>query len=159
MIEGLAKRWIGRRASWRELERDYLRAHSNPMNHRLHLIGVPLIAMAVLITLGAIPALDVGLLALALLSLSYVCVAPRQGAVASLVLLTLYLLVGWMPLSGELLWTLAGVLFLIGVVIQLYGHKLEGNRPAFLENLAHLWVAPMVLFGSSLRSLRRRAFR
>jgi uncharacterized membrane protein YGL010W len=52
----------------------------------------------------------------------------------------------------------AGSVFVLGWTLQLLGHRLEGNRPALLTNLAQILVAPLFLtaeLGFSL-GLRRR---
>lgn len=39
----------------------------------------------------------------------------------------------------------AATVFVLGWALQLLGHRLEGNRPALLTNLAQILVAPLFL--------------
>ncbi|HEY2932332.1 MAG TPA: DUF962 domain-containing protein [Acidobacteriota bacterium] len=40
-------------------------------------------------------------------------------------------------------WKMAAILFVGGWILQLTGHWIEGNRPAFLKNPAFLIVGPI----------------
>ena len=40
---------------------------------------------------------------------------------------------------------IAATTFVLGWALQLLGHRLEGNRPALLTNLAQIFVAPLFL--------------
>ena len=42
-------------------------------------------------------------------------------------------------------WRWALVLFVTGWILQLVGHAIEGNRPAFLRNPLYFFVAPLWL--------------
>ena len=64
--------------------------------------------------------------------------------VALLVVLTA--LAEWSThLATPLTRTLASTAFIVGCALQLLGHRLEGNRPALLDNLLQILVAPMYL--------------
>lgn len=146
----------GRRAAWRRLEADYLAYHTLPANRRLHRVGVPAIALAVLLALTSIEVpgtpVDLGAPVLLVFVVSYVVLLPRAGLLAAAVLTLLWLLARLAHQElGSAAWWLATASFAGGWIAQLTGHRLEGNRPAFLTNARHLWVAPLALASELLQ--------
>lgn len=132
----------------------YGRYHRDRRNRLTHFVGVPLIVFSVLV----------------LLSLSRVTLGGTELAVAWPALL---ILIGYYAtLDAGLAAALAGVTlpmawvaglvagegpatayktflagFLIGWAFQLLGHRMEGNRPALLDNLYQIVAAPIFLAG------------
>jgi uncharacterized membrane protein YGL010W len=145
----------------------YGRYHRDPRNRLTHYFGVPVIIYALLIpaTLyrvsvgGAEVSLDRIIIAAALVG--YLLVDLRLGltlAVALCALAAAAEVTAALGASAAL--TVAGAAFLAGWALQLLGHRLEGNRPAFLTNLAQLLIAPLYLtaelgFSLGLRSSLR----
>jgi uncharacterized membrane protein YGL010W len=131
---------------------DYGVYHRDPRNRRTHYFGVPAIAYAVLvlaalvkITLFGFP-VDLDRILVAAFVLFYLMLDLRLGIVLA-VLLTL---LAWaaetttrLGVSGSLV--AACVVFVLGWVLQFFGHYLEGNRPALLTNLFQIVVAPIYL--------------
>jgi len=130
----------------------YAAYHQDARNKATHFIGVPLIAFSLMIPLGWLRA-DVGGFAL-------------SAALAVTVVLLLYYLVLDIPLGlamvavfGLMLWaaeplSLAPlavglgwflVLFIGGWALQLWGHAFEGRKPALVDNLFQIFVAPIFL--------------
>ena len=143
----------------------YARFHRDPRNRLTHYFGVPAIIYAVLILLalhsvtiaGATLRLDRIIIALA--AIGYIALDPGLGLPLALALALLGVAaeatctLGALPALG-----VAAVVFVLGWALQLLGHRLEGNRPALLTNLAQILVAPLFLtaeLGFSL-GLRRR---
>jgi len=155
-----------------ELLADYGAYHRDPRNRLTHYFGVPAIVYAVLIP-AALQTLTISdftvsldRIIVALFVLFYMILDLRLG-VALAVLLTL---LAWMAelttqLGGSACLGVAGIVFVIGWVLQLFGHHLEGNRPALLTNLFQIVVAPIYLaaelaFAMGLRAgLRARVER
>jgi len=147
------------RGAWRRLEADYLAFHTLAVNRRLHRVGVPTIALSVLVALSSARyhvlglELDLALPILVALCVFYLALELRAAVLADLILVALYalarLLIEWL---GDGAWLVAGGAFISGWIAQLAGHALEGNRPAFLQNAQHLWVAPLALAGEALRN-------
>ncbi len=143
----------------------YARFHRDPRNRLTHYFGVPAIIYAVLIPLalhaytivGATLRLDRIIIALA--AVGYIALDPGLG----LSLLLALALLGaaaeaTCALGSSAALTMAAVVFVLGWALQLLGHRLEGNRPALLGNIAQIFVAPLYLtaeLGFSL-GLRRR---
>jgi uncharacterized membrane protein YGL010W len=130
----------------------YGRFHRDARNRLTHYFGVPAIIYAILIplalyslpALGAATRLDRVLVVLA--ALGYLSLDRPLGASLTLVLALLALAAeATARLGADTAWTIAGVVFILGWALQLLGHRLEGNRPALLANLAQILVAPIFL--------------
>jgi uncharacterized membrane protein YGL010W len=48
-------------------------------------------------------------------------------------------------LGAAIGWTCFGVLFVGGWILQLVGHVFEGRRPALVDNLFQIFIAPLFL--------------
>ncbi len=114
-------------------------SHQNPVNERIHFVAIPLIMLSLLGLLYALHPFA----AYAFVAASLVYYA-RLSAVflvtmlmGSLVALSLVKLMG-----GDVLWVSAAV-FLGAWVMQFVGHKIEGKKPSFFEDLQYLWVGPL----------------
>ena len=131
---------------------DYGSYHRDARNRLTHYFGVPAIAYAVLIPAAlhrlTLFDLTIGLdrLIVAALVLFYLILDLRLG-------LALAALLGLLAFSAEMTTRLgvsgclilAGVVFVLGWALQLFGHHLEGNRPALLTNVFQILVAPIYL--------------
>lgn len=124
----------------------YGESHQNPTNILIHKIAVPLIYFSVVCLITAIP----GLLGLIILSL---CVLVAIGFYFSLdiklgLLMSLYTGVCIyisMLLNQNQVMIAAGI-FIIAWVFQFIGHKIEGKKPSFLDDLSFLLIGPAWVF-------------
>jgi uncharacterized membrane protein YGL010W len=144
----------------------YGRFHRDPRNRLTHCFGVPAILYAVLIPLALHPqalsgvSLRLDRVVIVLATVGYIALDAGLG-------LSLGVALGLLGAAAEATCILVGpssalaiaaTVFLLGWALQLLGHRLEGNRPALLTNLAQIFVAPLFLaaeVGFSL-GLRRR---
>lgn len=130
----------------------YAAYHQDARNKATHFVGVPLIAFSLMIPLGWLRA-DVGgvtlsaaLAVTSLLLLYYLILdVPLGLAMCAVFALMLW---GAEPLSqaaflASLGWFL--VLFVGGWALQLWGHVYEGRKPALVDNLFQVFVAPIFL--------------
>src|SRR5258706_4219872 len=130
----------------------YAAYHQDARNKATHFVGVPMIVFSLLIPLGWLRA-DVGGVALSaalvitcLLMLYYLFLdVPLGLAMGAVFALMLW---GAEPLSraslgASLAWFL--VLFAVGWALQLWGHVYEGRKPALVDNLFQVFVAPIFL--------------
>jgi uncharacterized membrane protein YGL010W len=130
----------------------YAAYHRDPRNKATHFVGVPLIMLALLIPLSfhrfelmgfhVTPAM---LLAAALLG--YYFVLDLALAVAMLAVLGALIWLAELIAAGDAVraWTWFAVLFVGGWILQLVGHAFEGRRPALVDNLFQIFVAPIFL--------------
>jgi uncharacterized membrane protein YGL010W len=130
----------------------YAAYHQDARNKATHFVGVPLIAFSLLIPLGWLR-VDVGgfavsaaLVVTTLLLLYYLFLDIPLGLVMCVVFALM--LWGADPLSQATLGTSAAwflALFIAGWALQLWGHVYEGRKPALVDNLFQVFVAPIFL--------------
>jgi len=130
----------------------YGRFHRDVRNRITHAFGVPAIVYSILVAAAtyAVPILGarIGIdrLVIAVASLGYVVLDLRLG----LTLLVAFALLGaaaeaTAAAGPPTAWIVACAAFVGGWVLQLMGHRMEGNRPALLTNLGQIFVAPLFL--------------
>lgn len=128
----------------------YAAYHRDRRNVATHLVGIPLIVLAVVVLLSR-PLWLVGSIALTpamILSVAAALFYLRLDLRFGLVMAGLLALCCWLALPLAALATAAwlgwGVgLFLVGWAIQFVGHAFEGRKPAFVDDLKSLLVGPL----------------
>ena len=132
-----------------ELFGRYDESHRNRSNKIIHWICVPLIMWSVLAALWAwTPIAAYALIALAVafyVSIS-LPIAIGMLAVSALMVLTL------MAIQERVL-IAAAVVFIAAWIGQFIGHKIEGKKPSFLEDITFLLIGPAWLLGFVYRRL------
>jgi uncharacterized membrane protein YGL010W len=136
-----------------QLLAEYSADHQNPFNRLMHSICVPLIAIALVGLLWAIPVpgawslsstwINFGTAALIILNVYYLRLAPRLGlgmVVAALLAAPLLAFADALPVP---LWLTALVVFTVGWIGQFIGHYVEGRRPSFFRDLRFLLIGPL----------------
>ena len=130
----------------------YAAYHQDARNKATHFVGVPLIAFSLMIPLGWLRVdlggfpLSAALVVTAVLLAYYLVLdIPLGLAMCAVFALMLW---GVEPLSQASLgisatWFL--VLFIGGWALQLWGHVYEGRKPALVDNLFQVFVAPIFL--------------
>jgi uncharacterized membrane protein YGL010W len=130
----------------------YARFHRDPRNRLTHCFGVPAIVYSVLIPLalsvhsplGARVGLD--RVAVAAAAAGYVWLDIGLGLALTVILALLAAAAEATAGAGSsLAAAVAAIVFVLAWTLQLIGHRLEGNRPALLTNLAQILVAPLYL--------------
>ena len=127
--------------------------HRDPRNIATHLVGVPMIVVAVAVLLSR-PTLLTGfglgvtpaMLATGAAALFYLRLDLRFGLVMALLLALACRAALACAAWPTAVWLAAGLgLFVAGWAIQFVGHWFEGRKPAFLDDLSGLIVAPIFL--------------
>jgi uncharacterized membrane protein YGL010W len=159
-----------------DLLSQYAEYHRDRRNIATHFVGVPLIMFGALVLLSR-PAFEVGGVLLSpawlLLTLIVAWTLSRGALALGLVTSGVWLLLAWMAhgvgaAAGTGAWLAWGLgSFAVGWVIQFVGHYYEGRKPAFVDDLVGLFVAPMFvllemlapagLFRSLMAEVERRA--
>ena len=128
----------------------YAESHRHPVNKTIHWICVPLITWSLLAALWAwTPVAACALIALA--TMFYVVLSVR-------------LAVGMLAVSAAMLFPLtqiapryvlpaAGVVFVVAWIGQFVGHRIEGRKPSFFDDVKFLLVGPAWLLGFVYRRL------
>ncbi len=139
----------------------YAHYHRDRRNIATHLVGIPLIFMAIgVLLLGpswSVAGLTVTLawIMWALTSLWYLSRGDVLLGVATSVVNGLLIAAAHEvpPLAQDLglaVWQVGLGLFVIGWVFQFIGHYFEGRKPAFVDDLVGLLVGPMFVVGEVL---------
>ncbi len=126
-----------------DLFKDYASYHSDRRNRACHAFGIPLIVLGIfglghLVRLG--PAIDLTAVAAVALLIYYAAIDMRGALIALVVFIILYFV------AIRLSWQESLAAFIIGWGFQFLGHKLEGSKPKFFENLIYLLIGPLYVF-------------
>lgn len=129
-----------------ELFTEYGSYHKDAKNRLCHAIGIPLIVLGLFGLLAQLRVGPVDLAALAAIAtLVYYAAIDLRGALLSTVIFALLYWAG-----VHLPWQVALGAFVFGWVFQLIGHRFEGSKPKFLENLVYLLIGPLFIFEEGL---------
>ncbi len=130
----------------------YAAYHRNPNNIRTHFVGIPLIALgaaALLFKAGFAPmGLPLNLATVTgIILLAYYAKLDRQYCIAMVTPLVLILIAaGYIASLPTLPWLVISLITLvIGWTQQLIGHKHEGRKPAFLDDIRSIPIGPLFL--------------
>jgi uncharacterized membrane protein YGL010W len=128
----------------------YGESHQNPTNELIHFVAIPLIMLSV-----------VGLIYSIHPYVAYAFVAA--SLVYYLRLKSVVFFAGMVVWSALLLWLVQAMgmrvfsvslgIFVSAWIIQFIGHKIEGKKPSFLEDLQYLWVGPLFVLSKLLARL------
>ena len=130
---------------------NYAESHRNPTNEIIHCICVPAIVFSVL---GLIWTLHPWLaLAAAVLALIYYCTLSLTFAVGMLLMSGLVLVLLY-ALQVGLVLPVSIAVFVLAWIGQFVGHKIEGKKPSFFDDLRYLLIGPLFVLGFLYRRLR-----
>lgn len=130
----------------------YQSYHRHPTNRLTHFFGVPLIMFSLFVLLGLVRVEfgSIGISAASVLAIVVLAYYFRLDAVLAVamtlftaVLLLLANRVGLLGTTVSL--TVFAVTFVGGWILQLIGHAYEGRRPALVDNLFQVIIAPIFL--------------
>jgi uncharacterized membrane protein YGL010W len=148
----------------------YAAYHRDVRNVWTHFVGVPMIVFAVLLLLAMVPLFKVAEHTVTLAHALFLGGLAYYFLLDALMGLLMTLLVGalwWgaILIVGSQTWPTAlgiGVgVFVVGWALQFWGHKFEGRKPAFVDDLNQLMIGPLfvtteVLFALGLRRQLKR---
>lgn len=144
----------------------YAASHRNALNQLIHYICVPVIAVATLALLWAIPvgrwlgAPDAVAPWINPVTIGFI---PVGAFYLRLSLLSFATMLGWFVVSVALIvaaqaafgtfWLVTGAALLwIGAwALQFYGHAVEGAKPSFIEDLIFLLIGPLFVMDKLYR--------
>ena len=142
----------------------YAAYHRDSRNLVTHVIGIPMIVVAV-VTLLSRPALDLGSVPLspativAAIAIVYYLLLDLRIGLAMLVAIGLAVAGGqWFASLATAAWLAWGLgLFVVGWIFQFVGHYYEGRKPAFVDDIVGLLIGPLfvvaeIAFAMGLRT-------
>ncbi len=122
-----------------QLLAQYSLSHQHPMNERIHFLAVPLIMLTL-----------IGLMFEIHPAVAYVFLAASMVYYLRLSLVFSAVMAIWTALMLMVVFAMGEHRLLICVsvfvgawVLQFIGHKLEGQKPSFFEDVQYLWVGPL----------------
>lgn len=125
-----------------ELFREYGAYHADGRNRVCHAFGIPLIVLGVmgLLHLIRIGPIDLAIVVSVIVLIYYATVDVRGAILSACAFAILYY--GGIHCS----WQVSLSAFVVGWILQLVGHRFEGTKPKFLENLVYLLIGPLYIF-------------
>ncbi len=150
----------------------YAESHQNGTNKIIHWICVPLIVFSLLGLIWAIPFPHIKFLgqyngyitwASFLITGSIYYYYKLSPVLSYLMLLILFgfsyginYLEQWQKSGGPALWLICTVIFIVSWAGQFIGHKIEGKKPSFLDDLKFLLIGPIWLLHFVLKKFSIR---
>jgi len=129
-------------ATARKLDRllaHYGESHQNPRNEHIHFVAIPLIMLSLLGLMTAVhPWLPYAFVAVSVVYYARLSLQVLLAmAVISVVALAL------VRVMDTLVLPLSAAIFIAAWIAQFVGHKIEGKKPSFFEDIQYLWVGPL----------------
>lgn len=141
----------------------YLQQHSERVNKVAHYISIPAIVLGALILLSWVSISIAGYwhitfawIGIVLLLIYYYFLDVKLSIVMTIIFILLTLLCSWIayPAPTKLSLILFFILFIGGWLLQFVGHSLEKSKPAFLESLSQVILAPLFVVAEVIMMLK-----
>lgn len=139
----------------------YRSYHRTPGCKATHIFGVPLVTFSILIPLGWLSTEPAGLhisaaMAFVLITLGYYfLLEPFLATIMTLIMIPMTYAadrVSRLPFGESV--AIFAATFILGVVLQLAGHAIEGRKPALMDSFAQaVFSAPLFLLVEGLGAL------
>jgi uncharacterized membrane protein YGL010W len=133
----------------------YAAYHRDTRNKLTHFVGVPMIMFALLLGLAwiRVPVGGFELTGAMLLALVVLAYYFRLDVALAVTMTVVTLALLWLAgVVARMEWATSVAVFLftfiVGWIIQLVGHYYEGRRPALVDNIFQIFVAPLSFSGS-----------
>jgi uncharacterized membrane protein YGL010W len=131
----------------------YEESHRHPTNEIIHFIAIPLIMLSLLGMLFALhPYVAYAFIAASMVYYIRLSSPVLLAAMGLWTLLSIALVFAMGPLVLEL----SIAIFIGAWVLQFIGHKLEGKKPSFFEDIQYLWVGPLFVLSKLFTKLGLR---
>jgi uncharacterized membrane protein YGL010W len=128
----------------------YGESHLNPINEVIHFICVPIIVFTLLGLVWSVHPLAA--VALTLAALWYYLKLSKPFA-AGMLLMAAAMLALLAALPGKAVLPLSVAIFVLAWIGQFIGHKIEGKKPSFFDDLRFLLIGPLFVLGFLYRRL------
>ena len=122
-----------------QLLEHYGESHRNPHNEHIHFVAIPLIMMSLLGLMWAAHPL----VAIAFAAASMVYYARLSMVFLLAMGVVTAVSIGLVYAMGEQVLPISAAIFALAWIAQFVGHKIEGKKPSFFEDLQYLWVGPL----------------
>ncbi|MCG9681297.1 DUF962 domain-containing protein [Vibrio sp. Isolate23] len=132
---------------------DYGESHQNPVNQKIHKVAVPGIFLSIVGLIWSIPSISFFGFTL---NWVWVAMLPVMIFYFKLSLSVFLMMFGFTLACISLIWSLeilqapvllvSLILFAVLWMLQFIGHKIEGKKPSFFEDLLFLLIGPVWVF-------------
>lgn len=127
----------------------YGQSHQNPRNEVIHFVAIPLIMLSLCGLLFALhPAV-----ACVFIAASMVYYARLSWVFFGVMLAWSALIIAVLHAMGTQVLVWSAALFIGAWIAQFIGHKIEGKKPSFFEDVQYLWVGPLFVLSKLLHKL------
>jgi len=118
----------------------YGESHRDPRNGAIHCVAIPLIMVSLVGLMYALhPWVAYAFLAASMVYYARLGSWVFFGTMAVISLLT----VAIVQALGDRVLPVSVAVFVLAWIAQFVGHKIEGRKPSFFEDLQYLWVGPL----------------
>ena len=117
----------------------YGASHQNPANEAIHFVAIPLIMLSLCGLMFAVHPW----LAYAFVAASMVYYARLSAVFFTTMVLWSAGILGLLQAMGPRVLVMSVAIFVGAWIIQFIGHKIEGKKPSFFEDIQYLWVGPL----------------
>jgi uncharacterized membrane protein YGL010W len=117
----------------------YGESHQNPRNELIHFIAIPLIMLSLVGMLFALHPY----VAYAFVVASMVYYARLSAVFFASMALWSVVFLAVIFAMGPLVLPICIAIFVGAWILQFIGHKIEGKKPSFFEDIQYLWVGPL----------------
>jgi uncharacterized membrane protein YGL010W len=130
----------------------YGESHQNPRNELIHFIAIPLIMLSLV---GMMFALH-PYVAYAFIAASMVYYARLSVVFLITMAVVSVVFMGVIFAMGPLVLPVCIAIFVGAWILQFIGHKIEGKKPSFFEDIQYLWVGPLFVLSKLFEKLHIR---
>ena len=117
----------------------YGESHQNPRNEVIHFIAIALIMLSLVGMLFAVHPF----VAYAFVAASMVYYARLSGVFLVSMVLWSALTVAMVFAMGPRVLAISMAIFVGAWILQFIGHRIEGKKPSFFEDIQYLWIGPL----------------
>lgn len=138
-----------------QLLNHYSESHQNKINKTIHWVAVPSIVFSFLCLIWSIPVpayitditpfFNWATPVIAFALYYYWNLSKPMSIAMAFVIFGFSLLIVQIEQAGLPLWQVALIVFFVAWVFQFIGHKIEGAKPSFLEDIQYLLIGPVWL--------------
>ena len=137
---------------------EYGESHQNPTNKLIHWVCVPLIMLSLLALIGKIPffindltlftirsepvLFDWTIIFLSFCIIFYSRLSLTLSLGMLLIAICMLFIISYIKHYDPEIWRLSLAIFIVGWIGQFIGHKIEGKKPSFFEDLQFLLIGP-----------------
>ena len=128
---------------------EYGESHQNSTNKAIHWVCVPLIMLSLLALISIIPfpIKNYAMLSWTTIFLLFAIIFYLRLSISIaigmlLIAIGMIASIHWMTFIDEKIWRLSLAVFIIAWIGQFIGHKIEGKKPSFFEDIQFLLIGP-----------------